>query len=75
MSIKLAMDGLGTAFAPESYFRQVAREHQVGALCLSVGAKPVLTTTTLIVTAWTMQIFDTVYIMTAGGPARSHPAG
>lgn len=33
--------------------------------------KPVLTTTTLIVTAWTMQIFDTVYIMTAGGPARS----
>lgn len=45
MSIKLAMDGLGAAFAPESYFRQVAREHQVGALCLSVGAKPVLTTT------------------------------
>lgn len=33
--------------------------------------KPVLTTTTLIITAWTMQIFDTVYIMTAGGPARS----
>ena len=33
--------------------------------------KPVLTTTTLIVTAWTMQIFDTVYIMTAGGPPRS----
>lgn len=32
---------------------------------------PVLTTTTLIITAWTMQIFDTVYIMTAGGPARS----
>ena len=33
--------------------------------------KPVLVTTTLIITAWTMQIFDTVYIMTAGGPARS----
>lgn len=33
--------------------------------------RPVLVTTTLIVTAWTMQIFDTVYIMTAGGPARS----
>lgn len=32
--------------------------------------KPVLSTTTLIVTAWTFQIFDTVYIMTAGGPAR-----
>lgn len=32
--------------------------------------KPVLTTTTLIVTAWTVQIFDTVYIMTGGGPAR-----
>ncbi len=32
--------------------------------------KPVLTTTTLIITAWTIQIFDTVYIMTAGGPAR-----
>ncbi len=31
---------------------------------------PVLLTTTLIVTAWTMQIFDTVYIMTGGGPAR-----
>ncbi len=32
--------------------------------------KPVLVTTTLIVTAWTFQIFDTVYIMTTGGPAR-----
>ena len=31
---------------------------------------PVLLTTTLIITAWTMQIFDTVYIMTGGGPAR-----
>lgn len=29
-----------------------------------------MTTTTLIVTAWTIQIFDTVYIMTGGGPAR-----
>lgn len=33
--------------------------------------RPVLTTTTLIITAWTMQIFDTVYIMTGGGPVRS----
>ncbi len=32
---------------------------------------PVLTTSTLIITAWTMQIFDTVYIMTSGGPART----
>lgn len=32
--------------------------------------KSVLATTTLIVTAWTIQIFDTVYIMTGGGPAR-----
>ena len=32
--------------------------------------RPVMLTTTLIITAWTMQIFDTVYIMTAGGPAR-----
>lgn len=32
--------------------------------------KPVLLTSTLIVTAWTIQIFDTVYIMTGGGPAR-----
>lgn len=33
--------------------------------------KSVLTTTTLIITAWTMQIFDTVFVMTAGGPLRS----
>ncbi len=32
--------------------------------------RSVLTTTTLIIAAWTMQIFDTVYIMTGGGPAR-----
>ena len=31
---------------------------------------PVLLTTTLIITAWTMQIFDAVYIMTGVGPAR-----
>jgi ABC-type sugar transport system permease subunit len=33
--------------------------------------RKVFLTTTLIITAWTMQIFDTVYIMTAGGPIRS----
>lgn len=32
--------------------------------------KPVLITTTMIISAWTIQIFDTVYIMTNGGPAR-----
>lgn len=45
MSIKLAMDGLGAAFAPESYFRQVNMEHGAGSLCFSVGRSPVLTTT------------------------------
>ena len=31
---------------------------------------PVLLTTTLIITAWTMQIFDAVNVLTGGGPAR-----
>ena len=30
-----------------------------------------LLTTTVIVTAWTVQIFDSVYILTSGGPARA----
>lgn len=33
--------------------------------------RPVLLTTTVIVTAWTIQIFDSVYILTGGGPARA----
>lgn len=33
--------------------------------------RSVLLTTTIIVTAWTIQIFDSVYVLTAGGPARS----
>ncbi|QPZ38253.1 carbohydrate ABC transporter permease [Paramicrobacterium chengjingii] len=33
--------------------------------------RPVLTVSTLIVAAWTLQVFDTVYVMTNGGPARS----
>ena len=33
--------------------------------------KPVLVTTTLIITAWTMQIFDVIHVMTGGGPARA----
>lgn len=32
---------------------------------------PVLTVSMLIVGAWTLQVFDTVYVMTNGGPARS----
>lgn len=33
--------------------------------------RSVLLTTTIIVTAWTVQIFDSVYVLTAGGPARA----
>ena len=33
--------------------------------------RSVLLTTTIIVTAWTIQIFDSVYVLTAGGPARA----
>ena len=32
---------------------------------------PVLMVSTLIISAWTLQIFDTVYIMTNGGPSRA----
>lgn len=44
MSIRLAMEGLGAAFAPESYFRQTALAHP-RARCFSIGHRPVLTTT------------------------------
>lgn len=33
--------------------------------------RSVLLTTTIIVTAWTIQIFDSVYVLTSGGPARA----
>lgn len=32
---------------------------------------PVMTISTLIIAAWTLQIFDTVYVMTNGGPSRA----
>ena len=45
MSIHLAMDGLGAAFAPESYFHHENRLSGSNALCFSVGTRPALTTT------------------------------
>ncbi len=44
MSIRLAIDGLGAAFAPESYFRQVSLPVPE-ARCFSIGRQPFLTTT------------------------------
>ena len=43
MSIRLAIQGLGAAFAPESYFREESRFFPEGC-CFSIGTKPVLTT-------------------------------
>ena len=45
MSIRLAMDGLGAAFAPESYFHHENIYSGNRARCFSIGRKPVLTTT------------------------------
>lgn len=45
MSIKLAMDGMGAAFAPESYFNYMASLRSDRPGCYCVGEKPVLTTT------------------------------
>ena len=45
MSIHLAMDGVGAAFAPESYFHHENQYTGNRALCFSVGHKPALTTT------------------------------
>ena len=44
MSIRLAIQGLGAAFAPESYFQEESRFFPEGR-CFSIGKKPVLTTT------------------------------
>jgi multiple sugar transport system permease protein len=33
--------------------------------------KPILKSTGLIISAWTLQIFDTVYVLTGGGPAKA----
>ena len=59
MSIKLAMDGLGAAFAPESYYRQVASERGRASLCLSVGKRQVLTTT---IAAWQKNRYQPQYV-------------
>lgn len=45
MSIKLAMEGLGIAFAPESYYQMTASCSSYPSVCLSVGKEPVVTTT------------------------------
>lgn len=45
MSIKLAVEGLGIAFAPESYYHMVAAASSHPSVCLSIGKIPVVTTT------------------------------
>lgn len=45
MSIKLAMEGLGIAFAPESYYQMARSTSSYPSICLSIGKSPVLTTT------------------------------
>lgn len=45
MSINLALDGMGAAFAPESYYRHVSAGRSASSVCLSVGHSPVETTT------------------------------
>ena len=45
MSIHLAMDGVGAAFTPESYFHYENQYTGNRALCFSVGHRPALTTT------------------------------
>lgn len=45
MSIKLAMEGLGIAFAPESYYHMAETFSSHSSLCLSIGKMPMITTT------------------------------
>lgn len=45
MSITLAMDGMGAAFAPDSYYRFLLRGRQDRPKCYSVGKVPLRTTT------------------------------
>ena len=45
MSIKLAVEGMGVAFAPESYYHMVAAGSSHPSLCLSVGKLPVAAVT------------------------------
>ena len=44
MSIQLAMEGVGLAFAPESYFHYLRSSVASPSVCLSVGREPVKTT-------------------------------
>lgn len=44
MSIKLAVEGLGAAFAPESYYQMVADYSPHPSRCFSIGRTPVVTT-------------------------------
>ena len=37
MSIRLAMEGLGAAFAPESYYHYLRNREPSSSVCLSVG--------------------------------------
>lgn len=41
MSIRLAMDGLGTAFAPESYYHYIKSQEPKDSVCLSVGKEKI----------------------------------
>ncbi|MCI8948960.1 MAG: LysR family transcriptional regulator [Lachnospiraceae bacterium] len=45
MSIQLAMDGMGAAFAPASYFHFLEKNRTDRPLCFSIGHTPVVTTT------------------------------
>lgn len=41
MSIRLAMEGLGAAFAPESYYHYLKTQETAPSVCLSVGEKKI----------------------------------
>lgn len=45
MAIRLAMNGMGAAIAPENYYRKIAGNADENSICLSVGKVPVKTTT------------------------------
>lgn len=52
MSISLAMDGMGAAFAPASYFHFMKKERKDNPQCFSIGIHPVKSTT---IAAYQMQ--------------------
>lgn len=45
MAIRLAMNGMGAAIAPESYYKKIAGPDDGHSICLSIGTHPVKTTT------------------------------